>query len=159
MKDTAELFLVPISAKTGEGVTELLDMMLLVAEVGELKGDLEKNAEGIVIEANLDSNTGISGTLIIFKDGVMKTGMTIVSGCGIASTRLIENFMGAGKITEARFSSPIGAIGWSELPKVGLLYSNLLTQRKEAENYVAKFREKTPAKKLWRKRRPENIIH
>ncbi|MEK7157928.1 MAG: translation initiation factor IF-2 [Patescibacteria group bacterium] len=150
---------VPISAKTGEGVTELLDMMLLVAEVGELKGDLEKNAEGIVIEANLDSNTGISGTLII-KDGVMKTGMTIVSGCGIASTRLIENFMGE-KITEARFSSPIKVIGWSELPKVGSLFKSFDT-KKEAENYVAKFKEKMPAKKIMEKDDPKilsiNII-
>ena len=139
---------VPISAKTGEGVTELLDMMLLVAEVGELKGDLEKNAEGIVIEANLDSNTGISGTLII-KDGVMKTGMTIVSGCGIASTRLIENFMGE-KITEARFSSPIKVIGWSELPKVGSLFKSFDTKKK-LKIMWRNLRKRCPRKKLWRK--------
>lgn len=135
---------VPISAKTGEGISELMDMMLLVAEVAELKGDLEKNAEGIAIETKLDSNTGISCTIII-KDGVVKSGMSVVSGYSMASTRMIEDFMG-NKITEAYCSSPIKITGWSEVPAVGSLFKSFKT-KKEAENYIANFKEKMPAAK------------
>lgn len=134
---------VPISAKTGEGIPELLDMMLLVAEIAELKGDLNKDAEGIVIEANLDSHKGISGTLII-KDGMLKNGMSIVSEGSVSSARLIENFMGK-KITEARFSSPIKVIGWSILPVVGVAFKSFKT-KKEAESHLASFKTKTPKK-------------
>lgn len=135
---------VPISAKTGEGVSELLDMMLLVAEMEELKGDINKNAEGVVIEANLDSRKGISGALII-KNGTLKTGMFVASGGSVASTRLIEDFTGK-KIAEARFSSPIKVVGWSGLPAVGATFKSFET-KKEAENYVVAFNENIPMKK------------
>lgn len=134
---------VPISAKTGEGISELLDMMLLVAEIAELRGDLNKNAEGVVIEANLDSNKGISGTLII-KDGVLKSGMHIASGESISSVKLIEDFAGK-KITEACFSSPIKVIGWSALPTVGFALKAFKT-KKEAEKHIADFKAKIPKK-------------
>lgn len=135
---------VPISAKTGEGISDLLDMMLLVAEIGEFKGDINKSAEGIVIEANLDSHKGISGTLII-KDGALKTGMFIASGESIASTRLIEDFTGK-KINEARFSSPIKVVGWSYLPAVGSTFKSFET-KKDAENHIAAFKEKIAPKR------------
>lgn len=135
---------VPISAKTGEGVSDLLDMMLLVAEIAELKGNTNKNAEGVVIETNLDNHKGISGTLII-KDGTLTTGMFIASGKNIASTRLIEDFAGK-KITEACFSSPIKVVGFSGLPVVGSTFKSFET-KKEAENYVALFKEKNSIKK------------
>lgn len=146
---------VSISAKTGEGVSELLDMMLLVAEIEELKGDANKNAEGVVIEANLDSHKGISGTLII-KDGTLKTGMFVASGGNIASTRLIEDFTGK-KITEARFSSPIKVVGWSNLPVVGATFKSFET-KKEAENYVAIFNENIPVKKNAAKEKDDENI-
>lgn len=132
---------VPISAKTGEGVSELLDMMLLVAEMEELKGDISKKAEGFVIEANMDKQKGISGTLIT-KDGTLKTGMFVVSGKNIASTRLIEDFMGR-KIKEAGLSSPIKVVGFSELPAVGSTFKSFDT-KKEAEVYASVYAEKTP---------------
>lgn len=146
---------VPISAKTGEGVSELMDMMLLVAEIGEFKGDTNKNAEGVVIEANLDSHKGISGTLII-KDGTLKTGMFIASGGNIASTRLIEDFTGK-KITEACFSSPIKVVGFSDLPAVGSAFKSFET-KKEAENYVAVFKENIPVKKNAAKEKEDDNI-
>src|SRR3989338_3078702 len=135
---------VPISAKTGEGVSELLDMMLLVAEIEELKGDANKNAEGVVIEANLDSHQGISGTLII-KDGTLKIGMFVTSGENIASTRLIEDFTGK-KIKEASFSSPIKVVGFSGLPAVGSVFKSFET-KKEAESHIAVLKENIPMKK------------
>ena len=145
---------VPISAKTGEGVSELLDMMLLVTEIEELKGDTNKNAEGVVIEANLDSHQGISGTLII-KDGTLKTGMVVSTSGSIASTRQIEDFTGK-RITEAHFSSPVKVVGFSDLPAVGSIFKSFET-KKDAENYISSFRENIPAKKIPAKE-DENIF-
>jgi len=110
----------------------------------ELKGDLNKNAEGVVIEANLDSHQGISGTLII-KDGMLETGMFVASGGSVASTRLIEDFTGK-KIKEASFSSPIKVVGFSGLPAVGSMFKSFET-KKEAESHIAAFRENIPVKK------------
>jgi translation initiation factor IF-2 len=62
--------IVPISAKIGTGIPELLDMIILVADLGELQGDPNKNAEGFVIESNRDPKRGITATLLI-KDGVL----------------------------------------------------------------------------------------
>ena len=62
---------VPISAKTGSGVSELLDMILLVSELKELKTDPAKDGAGIIIESRLDQKRGISATLIV-KDGTVK---------------------------------------------------------------------------------------
>jgi len=130
---------VPISAKTGKGVPELLDMILLVAEMEELKGDQKKLAEGFVIEANLDSQKGITAVLII-KDGHIKNGMYVVCGHRMAPTRMMESFLGK-KITEATFSSPIRIIGFDKLPKVGVPFI-CFNSKKEAEQYITEQKEK-----------------
>ena len=127
-----------ISAKTGQGVPELMDMILLVAEMADLKGDTEKLAEGIVIEAHMDKKKGITAILVI-KNGHIENGMYVVSGDRIAPTRMMESFMGK-KITEAIFSSPIRIIGFDKLPKVGggfITFDN----KKDAEEYILKQKE------------------
>ena len=125
---------VAISGKTGKGVSELLDMMLLVAEVEELKGDDEKLATGTVIEANLDKKKGISATLII-KDGTLRSGLYIVAGGSMSPVRIMENFLGK-PIKEATFSSPIRIIGWNEIPIVGSPFRTF-SIKKDAEEFVA----------------------
>ena len=125
---------VPISAKFGQGVDELLDLMLLMAEMGELKGDKSKNAEGVVIEANMDKKKGISASMII-KDGTIKSGMFVACGKALAPTRIMEDFMGK-KITEASFSSPIRITGFDTLPKVGTKFATF-TDKDEALNYIS----------------------
>jgi len=82
-----------ISSKTGEGIPELLDTLLLVAEMEELKGDKEKLAEGFVLEVGLDVQKGIGATLII-KDGELKSGSYIAAGESIAPVRIMEDFTG-----------------------------------------------------------------
>jgi translation initiation factor IF-2 len=124
---------VPISAKTGEGIPELLDMMLLQAELEEFKADTENPAKGIVIEANLDKKKGISASLII-KDGTLRSGMYIVAGSAISPVRIMENFLGKA-VKEVTFSSPIRIIGWNELPAVGTHFIAFET-KKEAEEFV-----------------------
>jgi len=129
---------VPISAKTGEGIKDLLDLMLLVAEIEELKGTPEKAAEGVVIEANLDKQKGISATMII-KDGSIKNGMFVACGKTIAPTRMMENFLGK-KITDATFSSPIRIIGFDSLPKVGNKFL-AFDEKESALEYITKYQE------------------
>ena len=137
---------VPISAKFGQGVDELLDLMLLVAEVEELKGDPEKNAEGIVIEANMDKKKGISATMII-KDGTIKSGMFVACGKALAPTRIMEDFLGK-KISQATFSSPIRIIGFDSLPKVGNKFFTF-TDKEEALAYVASYVEPVIKKEVF----------
>jgi translation initiation factor IF-2 len=133
-----EVPFVPISAKTGQGVDELLDLMLLVAEMAEIKGNPEKNAKGVVIEANMDKQKGISATMII-TDGTLKSGMFVTCGKALAPTRIMENFLGK-KITEATFSSPIRIIGFDSLPKVGNKFFTF-TDKEEALMYVMNYQE------------------
>ncbi len=124
---------VPISSKTGKGIPELMDMILLVAEMAELKGDTKKLAEGMIIEARMDKQKGITAVLII-KNGHLKSGMYIVSGESITSTRMMEDFLGK-KIKEASFSSPVRVIGFDKLPKVGRPFKSFKS-KKEAEKFI-----------------------
>jgi len=137
---------VPISAKSGQGVNELLDLMLLVAEMEELKGDKSINAQGVVIEANMDKKKGISATMII-KDGTIKNGMFVACGKSIAPVRIMEDFLGK-KINEATFSSPIRIIGFDILPKVGNKFFTF-TDKEEALNYVSAFSEPVIKKEIF----------
>lgn len=128
---------VAISAKTGEGIPELLDMMLLVAELQELKGDSSVKADGAIIEANLDTKKGISATLIV-KNGTLGKGQFVVSGESFAPVRMMEDFRGK-RIESAAISSPVKLIGFSSLPQIGELWSTV-DSKKEAEVLIAEAR-------------------
>ncbi len=121
---------VAISAKTGEGISELLDLVQLTAELSELKGDPSKKAEGVVIESKLDPRKGISGTLII-KDGTLKKGVFVVCGTSLSPVRAIEDFTGA-RIEEAHFSSPVKLIGFDFTPPIGEMF-HVFESKKDAE--------------------------
>ena len=124
---------VPVSAKTGEGISELLDVMILSAELEELKGSIYKKAEGVILENHLDAKKGISATLII-KDGVLKKGMFVAAGESFSPVRFIEDFAGK-KIESAQFSSPVRIIGWNKLTPVGATFHSFDT-KKEAQDFV-----------------------
>jgi len=106
-----------LSAKTGKGVPELLELIHLVAEMEELKGDRNAALEGILIESRLDQKKGWSGTVIV-KNGVLKKGSYLVCGAAFTPTRIMENSRGEA-INEASFGSPVRIIGWSTMPPVG----------------------------------------
>lgn len=133
---------VPISAKTGQGIPDLLDMLLLTAEVEGYKADLSKPAEGVVIESSLDKKKGIQATLVI-KEGKFSSGMVIVAGSALSPARIVEDFNGK-KISEAQVCSPINVIGWDEIPHVGETFK-AFANKKEAEIYIQE--NKTSAKK------------
>ncbi len=122
-----------ISAKVGTGVSELLDMIILVSDMQSFTGDNTKNASGIIIEANREPKRGISATCII-KNGTLKSGMIVVAGTALVSTRMMENFLGK-PIKEATFSSPILLTGFDSMPEVGSVFESF-SNKKEAENYI-----------------------
>jgi len=126
---------ISISAKTGEGVDDLLDMMLLVAEMEGLEGDKNINAEGIIIESHLDTKKGISATMVI-KNGVLKKGAFVVAENSFSPVRIFENFLGD-SIEGASFSTPIRITGWSSLPEVGSVFTSF-KKKKEAEEQIKK---------------------
>ncbi len=126
---------VPLSAKTGEGVPDLLDMIILVAELENLTGEASLPATGAVIESNRDIKKGISATCII-RNGTLSKGMHIVSGISSAPIRMMENYLGK-PIDTASFSSPVKIIGWDAMPEVGTPFITFKT-RDEARAHIEK---------------------
>ena len=108
---------VAISAKTGQNIDELLDLILLVAEMEELKGSLNKKVEGVVIEAYLDSQRGPTATLLI-RDGILRLGDIVGTRTTLGKIKILEDFKGK-QIKEALPSMPVITIGFEKVPQVG----------------------------------------
>ncbi len=124
---------VSISAKRGDGIPELLELITLLADIAELTGTPSALAHAIVVEAHRDPKKGISATFII-KDGTLSKGMFIASEGAFAPVRAMIDSYGA-VVDTATFSSPITVVGWSALPQVGASVSCFLT-KKEAEAHA-----------------------
>jgi translation initiation factor IF-2 len=120
----------PVSSKTGEGVPELLDLVLLTADLAELTADPSLPATGFVLESSQDPRQGISATLIV-KDGTMATGTFALAGTALAPIRFIEDFQG-GRVEKAGPSEPVSISGWNALPSAGTVFVTAAT-KKEAE--------------------------
>lgn len=133
---------VGISAKTGEGVSDLLDLVVLTADLAELSGDTAAPATGRVIEGRLDQKRGNTATLLI-ENGTLRTGSFVVSGTAFAPVRIMEDYLGK-PLKEAGLSTPVGIVGFSEVPKVGATFSTVAT-KKEAEAIVAEAAAAKPA--------------
>lgn len=128
---------VPVSAKTGEGIPELLELVFLTTDVLDLKGNPDNLATGVVIESKLDPRKGVSATLIV-KDGSLESGQFVVAGESHTVVRIMENDLGE-KIKDATFSTPVTIIGWSELVPAGAEFKTFNT-KSEALEYAETFR-------------------
>ncbi len=137
---------VAISAKSGQGVDELLDMLLLTAELSEFKADTSASAIGKIIEGKLDVKRGNTATLMI-KDGTLESGMFVVSGKTFAPVRIMEDWAGK-TIKIAGPSEPVGIVGWSSVPRVGAPFVTVAT-KKEAEALVASNEETNAAENIY----------
>lgn len=109
--------IVSLSAKTGEGVDKLLEMILLVSEVNEFKGDASKNPEAVVIEANLDKFKGPIATLLI-RDGTLKKGDTVELAGIKSKVRGMFDYNGK-SLDKAGPSTPVEVLGLEQVPPVG----------------------------------------
>ncbi|HET8580861.1 MAG TPA: translation initiation factor IF-2 [Candidatus Paceibacterota bacterium] len=117
----------PVSAKSGQGIPELLDLLLLVAEMEELTGDPDAPASGFVIEAHRDPKRGIAATLII-TDGSLATGEAALAGGAVAPLRIVEDHAGTA-LKHASFSTPITVFGFDGLPQVGAPFTTYPTKK------------------------------
>ena len=112
-----ETIICPISAKTGEGIDNLLEMVNLTAEMQELKANPNRSAHGAVIEARLDKGRGPVATLLV-QNGTLQQGDVIIAGTAVGRVRAMTNAQGE-KLTEAGPSVPVEIIGMGEVPDAG----------------------------------------
>lgn len=131
----------PISAKVGTGVDELLETILLVAEMEDFATDTDGPVEGVLIESNHDPKRGITGTIVV-KEGLLKKGQYVVCGGAYTTTRIMEDYTGA-QISEALAGTALQLVGFDTLPKTGTPIA-VFGSKKEAEKYLA---EQVPLQK------------
>ena len=112
-----ETIICPISAKTGMGIDNLLDMVVLTAEMRELKANPNRSAHGAVIEARLDKGRGPVATLLV-QNGTLHQGDVIIAGTAVGRVRAMTNAQGQ-KVESAGPSVPVEIIGMSEVPGAG----------------------------------------
>lgn len=139
-----ETVMVEISAKTGQNVDKLLDMVLLVADLEELKADINTPAEGLVIESHMEVGRGpVVGLLV--QHGILRPGHLLVAGTVYGKVRTLQNFVGK-TLKEAGPSTPVTVTGFKELPQFGNSFV-VAKNEKEARHQaaVAKFEQEKNA--------------
>ena len=126
----------PVSAHTGEGIDNLLEMILLTAEVSELKANPNRKARGLVIEAELDKGKGPVATILVQK-GTLKVGDFIAAGACSGRVRAMIDDKGR-RVKEAGPSTPVEILGLSDVPNAGEILV-VTDNDKEAKNFAATF--------------------
>jgi len=128
---------VETSAETGKGIDELLELILLVAEIEDFKADVSKPAEGVIVESYLDSQRGPTTTLIL-QNGTLKRGDILGTSSVVGKIRIMEDFQGKA-IEKALPSIPVVVLGFESAPGVGekfKVFDNIETAKKEMEGFL-----------------------
>ena len=135
-----DVIMVPVSAKQKQGIDDLLENILLVAEVMELKANPNRKAYGVVIEAQLDKGRGAVCTVLVQK-GSLRVGDTVLAGTAYGKVRAMTNERGE-KVKIARPSMPVEILGFSEVPQAGEIINGMDDNeaRAIAEKRIAKQR-------------------
>jgi translation initiation factor IF-2 len=139
---------VAISSKTGEGVNELLDLILLSANIRGLKSESAKAVLGIIIEVNHDAKRGSAATVII-KEGTLKKSDFVVAEDAYSPLRTMENFRGE-SLDEVQPGQPVRIVGWHGEPQIGAELRVVKTKReaeKMAEGFLTKTKTVEPTEK------------
>lgn len=134
---------VPVSAHTHEGIRELLEMILLTAEVAELKANPNRNARGLVIEAQLDKGKGPVATVLVQK-GTLHVGDPIAAGSCYGKVRAMIDDKGR-RVKEAGPSVPVEILGLSDVPNAGEIFVQTNSEKEArsfAETFIKENREK-----------------
>ncbi len=134
---------VPVSAHTKEGIDQLLEMIILTAEVCELKANPNRKARGVVIEAQLDKGRGPVATVLVQK-GTLRVGDNIAVGSAYGKIRAMMNAKGQ-RVKEATPSTPVEILGLHDVPDAGEIFmatENDKEARNIAETYISQGREK-----------------
>ena len=122
---------VPVSATTGKGIDQLLEMVLLVADMRELKANPNRDAKGTVIEAKLDKGRGPVATVLV-QNGTLHAGDTIVAGTAVGRIRVMTDDKGQ-RIKDAIPSTPVEIVGLSEVPSAGDVFHVVKDERMARE--------------------------
>ena len=136
---------VKVSALQGTGIDELLEYILLVADVQDLKANPKAEASGVVIEANLDKGKGAVATLLV-QNGTLRVGNCIVVGTACGRVRALLSDSGE-RIQKAEPSTPVEILGLSEVPQAGD-YFEVVKNEKEMKTIVQERKEKERDKRL-----------
>lgn len=123
-----ETIFVKVSAKTGEGIQSLLETILIVADVNELKANPKRLASGTVIEAKLDKGRGPVTTVLV-QNGTLRTGDILVAGASFGKVRRMSDDKGR-EIKEALPSTPVEVVGLSEVPVAGDIFKAFDNEKK-----------------------------
>jgi translation initiation factor IF-2 len=126
-----------VSSKTGEGINDLLDLILIASELEELKYDPNETGSGIILEAHQDNKRGITVTVVI-KNGKVKRGDPISTETAFGKIKILEDFMGK-PVNELLPSSPARIVGFEKLPSVG---EEFICKEKENKEENKNFKEK-----------------
>ncbi len=118
---------IPISAKTGMGIDDLLEMVTLVADMKELKANPDRAAKGIVVEARLDKGRGPIATILV-QNGTLRTGDIVVAGTAVGRVRAMTNERGE-RVHEAGPSVPVEITGLAEVPSGGDVFNAVSDER------------------------------
>lgn len=132
-----EVVMVEVSAKTGQGIDKLLDMVLLVADIEELKADEDVPAQGLVIEAHMETGRGAVVGLLV-EQGLLKPSSFLVAGTAYGKVRTLLDFAGK-PIRQAGPSTPVTITGFKELPQFGDSFE-VFKSEKEARVRIAEAR-------------------
>ena len=127
---------VPVSAHTKEGIPELLEMILLTAEMLELKANPNRRARGLVIEAQLDKGKGPVATVLVQK-GTLRVGDAIAAGSAFGKVRAMMDDKGR-RVKEAGPSMPVEILGFNDVPNAGEVFV-VSKNEKEARNFAETF--------------------
>ena len=127
---------VPVSARTHEGIEQLLEMILLTAEICELKANPKRNARGVVIEAQLDKGRGSVATVLVQK-GTLKVGQPIACGSCYGKVRAMIDDKGR-RVKEAGPSTPVEILGLNNVPNAGEIFV-CTDSEKEAKSFADTF--------------------
>lgn len=133
-----DVICVPVSAKTKMGIDKLLETILLVAEMCELKANPNRAAKGVVIEAKLDKGRGPIATLLV-QNGTLRSGDIIIAGTAVGKVRAMTDYRGR-KINEAGPSVPVEIMGLDQAPMSGDLF-NAVSDEKLARQLVEQRKE------------------
>ena len=124
-----DTIMVEVSAKTGQGIDKLLESVLLIADLEELRADATVPAEGLVIESHMETGRGSVVGLLI-EQGTLKVGQFLVAGTAYGKVRTMLDFKGS-PLKEAGPSTPVTVTGFKELPQFGDVF-NIVKNEKEA---------------------------
>ncbi|MCK4355168.1 translation initiation factor IF-2 [Candidatus Parcubacteria bacterium] len=147
---------VEVSARTGAGIPDILEIILLIAEMENFQADASKPGEGVIIEANLNSKRGPTATLLL-RDGSLKPGDIVGTGTTMGRIKILQDFQGK-IIDKAEPSQPVIVIGFEKVPQIGQkfkIHPNIET----AEQYIEKKERKASEPQIVIKTDSQKILN